>query len=127
MESLTLTCQKSEDFTAGILKLQNVLSRNKACELAPFKLYVPQSSLPQLKSEKEFYIASLLGLQVEDQRGHSYGEVLNWYPVGPNIVLVFGQRGQKSSKIYELPFVDQFFPLVSCEKGIIKVSMPEYL
>lgn len=104
-----------------ICTLENINSRDALEKIIPFTIMYPREKFPKLE-DGEFYLEDLVGLEVIDIDGHGLGKVKNHYSNGAQIVL---QLNLKTGNI-DLPFIDQFFPHISLERGKITLIMPEY-
>jgi 16S rRNA processing protein RimM len=103
-----------------IARLEGVADRNAAEALKGLRLYVSRDKLPRLK-RGEWYLADLVGLQVEKQDGTAMGKVrsVQDHGAGP-IVEIETANGQTSY----LPFTKRVVPEVDVEGGRIVVDPP---
>ena len=79
-----------------LLKLDGVLTREKAASLTGQQLGLPKSTLPPL-GEGEFYVEDLVGCRVEDSEGRVLGVVRSVFWNGAHDVMVIGdeERGER--------------------------------
>lgn len=103
-----------------ICKLEDVQDRNMVEKLIPFKIMLPRSEFPKLRSG-EFYLYDFIGLNIKDSRGISKGVVENFYENNSQVILVLDLGKEK----IDLPFIESFFPRVDWEKREITFIEPE--
>ncbi len=102
-----------------IVRLENISDRNIVEDLIPFTIWVERSRLDE-PNQGEFYLSDLISLRVFEGE-NQVGVVDNFYDNGAQIVLVISlTRGGE----IELPFVDQFFPVVDIEAQRIEMNNP---
>ena len=91
-----------------LLKLDGVLTREKAASLTGQQLGLPKSTLPPLGAG-EFYVEDLVGCRVEDSEGRVLGVVRSVFWNGAHDVMVIGdeERGERL-----LPAVPEFIVAV---------------
>lgn len=91
-----------------LLKLDGVLTREKAASLTGQQLGLPKSTLPPLGAG-EFYVEDLVGCRVEDSDGRVLGVVRSVFWNGAHDVMVIGdeERGERL-----LPAVPEFIVAV---------------
>lgn len=79
-----------------LLKLDGVLTREKAASLTGQQLGLPKSTLPPLGAG-EFYVEDLVGCRVEDSEGRVLGVVRSVFWNGAHDVMVIGdeERGER--------------------------------
>ncbi|MBF0205715.1 MAG: 16S rRNA processing protein RimM [Oligoflexia bacterium] len=105
-----------------ILYFQGIGNINEVLPLLPGKLAVERALFPKL-GDKEYYCVDLLGLSVfEHKVGVALGTITSSYFNGAHEVLIISTTNGD----IELPFVDDFFPVVDLEGGRVEVSLPKY-
>ena len=104
-----------------LLKLDGVLTREKAASLTGQQLGLPKSTLPPL-SAGEFYVEDLVGCRVEDGDGRVLGVVRSVFWNGAHDVMVIGdeERGERL-----LPAVPEFIVAVDRSTKCVVVDPHE--
>jgi len=108
----------SDHFLAVIA---GVSDRDAAQALKGTKLFVDRAALPP-EEEGEYYLADLLGLAAQDQKGQSVGIVQEVHDYGAGVFLEIKPANAKS---FMLPFKDAFVPSVDLAAGTMEVVIPE--
>ena len=105
----------------AIIYFGSEIDRTRAEEMIPFELCVGRDIFPEL--DDEFYVSDLIGLEVYDHLTQKkLGVIKDFYDTGAQIVLEI--RGIVNT---DLPFIDNFFPVVDIESRRIEVIIPEAL
>ena len=100
--------------------LEGVVNRDQVEKMIPFSIQVARSSLPKV-SQDEYYLEELKGIEVFEQgTGSRIGEVVSFYHNGAQTVVVI-----KGVKVFELPLVDIFFPLIDIENRRVEIILPQ--
>lgn len=100
-----------------VISLDGVTDRDEAAALIGRRVEVAKAHLPELP-ENEYYWADLLGMQVVNLSGDSFGTVSNLLETGANDVLVINGDRQRL-----VPFVrGQVVTEVNPSAGIITVD-----
>jgi 16S rRNA processing protein RimM len=102
-----------------IVRLEGIADRNIVEDIIPFSIWVQRSTMQQ-PVEGEFYLNDLLKLEVFEN-DKLVGLVESFYDNGAQTVLVISLV--KGGEL-ELPFVDQFFPVVDIEGKRIEMNNP---
>jgi len=104
-----------------LLKLDGVLTREKAASLTGQQLGLPKSTLPPLGAG-EFYVEDLVGCRVEDSEGRVLGVVRSVFWNGAHDVMVIGdeERGERL-----LPAVPEFIVAVDRSTKCVVVDPHE--
>ncbi len=105
-----------------LCQIKGINDRTTAEALKGCELFVPRSALPS-ESENEFYYCDLIGLTVLKD-GQPFGVVsaINNYGAGDILDI------QKlDGEILSLVFIQQNFPTVDLQKGILEVVLPHGL
>lgn len=102
--------------------LEGITDRNIVEAMIPFYIHYPRSKFPEV-DENEFYLNDLIGVEVFNTAGKKVGEVHSSYDNGAQTVL----RIQTKSEIFDLPFVDAFFPEVDVPNNRIVMNQPEMI
>ena len=118
---------------AIIAQLEGINDRNQAEALKRARIAINASQLPAT-AENEFYWRDLKGLQVLNQAGYEFGQVVDILETGANDVLVIrsSQAKNKSNdrpKEFLIPYLWQRVILkVDLNVGLIEVDWePDYL
>lgn len=115
-----------ESITFGnktIAYLQGISDRTSADEMLPFLIKIMRDDLPPIEEENTFYISDMLGLKVLDFISKKeIGKIVDYYENGAQII--FSIQGSVS---IDLPFVEQFFPIVDLENSYVEVIFPEVI
>ena len=107
-----------------IVYLDEVSDRNKVEEIIPFEVYVDRELFPDTE-EDEFYISDLVGLEVRVEGTEEvYGKVSSFYDNSAQVVLVIKGSG---NQVQELPFIEEFFPIIDIEDGYITMVLPDFI
>jgi len=100
--------------------LEGITDRNVVEEMIPFSIWIDRSVLPKL-DEDEFYLEDLKGLEVFDHAsGKKIGVVTSHYDNGMQTILVINGDNH-----FELPLVENFFPVIDIEAGRIEINIPQ--
>lgn len=111
-----LRTQKCARFYA--LTLEGVDDRDKAFALTGQDVYVDHSSLKPLKDA--FYVCDLVGLNIVDAEGHTWGRVKSVMPSGAHDLLCYARANGRGTGL--VPFVAQYVGSVDTEKGTVEVD-----
>ncbi|MGH8678609.1 MAG: ribosome maturation factor RimM, partial [Burkholderiales bacterium] len=99
-----------------VVRFEGISDRNDAALLKGRDVAVPRSALPATAPD-EFYLADLVGLEVENANGERLGTVERLIETGVNAVLVVdGERKQL------LPFVENVIRRVDVAAGKVYVE-----
>jgi 16S rRNA processing protein RimM len=101
-----------------VVSVAGVSDRDAAQRLTGVELYLPRESLPA-PEEDEFYLADLIGLNVEDEAGAALGEVIALRNFGAGDILEVLPRDGGESQFY--PFTKTLAPIVDVAGGRIVV------
>lgn len=105
-----------------VAKLETINDRDEAAKLIKANIVVSRDELPKL-SKGEYYWSDLIGLEVFNIEGKSYGKVDHLFETGANDVVVV--KGEKEILI---PFIQgDYIKQIDLEKGTILVDWPEEL
>ena len=102
-----------------VAKLAGCDDRDAALKLRGSQIAVPRSMLPDA-AENEYYWADLVGLEVVNAEGVSFGRVHELLETGANDVMVV--RGESERLI---PFISQVVLEVNRQQGLIRVNWGE--
>ncbi|MBT6324353.1 MAG: 16S rRNA processing protein RimM [Bdellovibrionales bacterium] len=107
-----------------IVKLEGINDRTTLEKLLPFEIFVSRDLFPEIDSSDEFYISDILGTDVFDfKTKQKIGVIDSFYDNGAQVVYVI--KGNEQN--FELPFVEQFFPIVKLDKNRIEIVLPEII
>ena len=99
-----------------VVRFEGVSDRNQAALLKGRDVAVPRAALPTTAPD-EYYLADLVGLEVENASGECLGKVERLIETGVNAVLVVnGERTQL------LPFVENVIRRVDVAAGKVYVE-----
>lgn len=99
-----------------VVRFEGISDRNDAALLRGRDVAVPRSALPATAPD-EFYLADLVGLEVENANGEHLGTVERLIETGVNAVLVVdGERKQL------LPFVENVIRRIDVAAGKVYVE-----
>lgn len=91
--------------------------REQVANLTNVEIAVSRTQLPSLKPG-EYYWYELIGLEVVNQQGQSFGKVVEIMPTGANDVLIV-----EGNKRHLIPYLlEQFILDVDINKNLIKVN-----
>ncbi len=82
-------------------------------------LYVPRETLPEIKSDDEYYIEDLIGLNVIDEHSKTIGKIIGVPNFGAGELL---EIKPKSGESYFVPFQDEFITDINLVQNTITVS-----
>jgi 16S rRNA processing protein RimM len=106
-----------------VARAKGVETRDQAEALRGLKLHIPRDRLPEPDDEDEFYIADLVGLEVEDAEGQPLGRVRSVRDFGAGDLLEIAPPAGES---WWLPFTREAVPQVRmAERKIVAVKPPE--
>lgn len=105
-----------------ICRIEGCLNRNKAETMKGMQLFCLRSDLPDIKSDKEFYIHDLKNSCVKDEEGVMVGvvnDVAN-YGAGDIIEIKF-----TDGQLLMFPFTEECFPRVCAE--YIQINLKNFI
>ena len=106
-----------------IVYLEGINDRNKAEKLIGHTIYFPRNEFPEIEDSK-YYLADLVGIEIFDHKSKNrLGKVLGFFENRGQVVLVMVINGEKM----ELPFTENFFPLIDLEEKRIEINFPEFI
>jgi 16S rRNA processing protein RimM len=108
-----------------IARVDGITDRNEAEKLRRTELYIDKKDLPKTK-KGEFYYHDVIGLKVFENK-KEIGIVKNVYNFGAGTVLEVKLNNPKGEKEIDVPFIDEYVKDIDLEKGIVSISMPEYI
>jgi len=100
-------------------KLKNVNDRNSAEGLTKAFIGICKKELPKLEGN-QFYWFELIGLNVVNLSGHSFGKVDSILETGANNVLVI--KGKKETLV---PYIDSVIAEVNLTDKVIRADWPD--
>lgn len=105
--------------------LKGVSDRNFVEAMIPFMIKIPRSLFPKTE-DGEYYLSDLIGMEVyhNGADGEKAGQVSDCYDNGAQLVLVILKI---DNEVLELPFINQFFPVVDIDNNRIEMIVPEML
>lgn len=102
-----------------IVYLKGISDRNSVDNMMPFGIYFPRENFPE---DDAIYLVDLVGLKVyEHETDKEVGVLHALSDNGIQDILVIKKL---SGEKLELPFVDNFFPVVDIENERIEVILP---
>ena len=103
---------------------EEISDRNIVEDLLPFIIKVPREEFPEL-DEGEIYLSDLLGINVRDLFNDKIiGTVYRTFDNGAQTVVTIKLH---SGKLVDIPFVENFIPVVDIENKEIGVHMPHFV
>ena len=104
-----------------VARIAGIEGRDQAEALKGQQLFVPRAALPKLADDEEFYLADLVGLEVEDRHGTKLGRVTEMqnHGAGDFVTIAGGPQGA-----FDLSFTKVFVPVVDLAAGRIVVDPP---
>lgn len=105
--------------TVVVVRFFGVDDRNGAEALNGIELFVDHAQLPQNLDEDEFYYTDLIGLEVRDADGGTYGKVSSVYNFGGGDVLEIKESGKNPVLI---PFTQISVPKIVMNEGYICID-----
>ena len=110
-----------------VAKLSGIDTREAAESLNGRIIYIERSQLPALP-EGEFYWQDLIGLEVLNSAGQSFGQVKSMLETGANDVVVVTPPAEQSGPDVLIPYVDEVILEIDLEQGKMRVDWdPSYL
>ena len=110
-----------------VAKLSGIDTREAAESLNGRIIYIERSQLPALP-EGEFYWQDLIGLEVLNSAGQSFGRVKSMLETGANDVVVVTPPAEQSGPDVLIPYVDEVILEIDLEQGKMRVDWdPSYL
>jgi 16S rRNA processing protein RimM len=103
-----------------LLKLDWIDDRTHAEQRAGYYLLIPYDEAVQARAEDEFFLHALVGCEVRDETGRSFGDVISVIESDGPVLLEIGEPGGRRRF---LPFVEAFVRQV--DATTIVVSPPE--
>lgn len=106
--------------TMVVMRLAGVESREAAEALKGTSLYIARGRLPDdALEDDEFFQADLIGLDVRDASGKTYGTVKAVHNFGAGDILELAEAGKRSVMI---PFSEAAVPDIDLEAGFVLVD-----
>ncbi len=106
-----------------VARLRGVDTTDQAMALFELEIHVPRASLP--KPERgQYYWSDLVGLEVRNLEGYSYGQVQRILATGANDVLDVAPQDKDQGSVL-IPYVkDRYVKSVDLTAGTITVDWP---
>jgi len=104
-----------------LAEIEGVKDRTAAERLRGTRLFLPRAELPDLKTDKTFYHADLIGLAAKDASGAPMGRVVTVANFGAGDLLEI--KPLKGASYY-LPFTDACVPHIDTAKKEITIAVP---
>jgi len=101
-----------------LAQIEGINTREEAQNLK-CSLYVPRETLPDIKSDDEYYVEDLIGLSVIDESSKTIGKLIDVPNFGAGDLL---EIKPKSGASYFVPFQDEFVIEVNIEQNTITVA-----
>ena len=108
-----------------IVRVEGAATREAADALNGVRLFIERDRLPAPENEDEFFMADLIGLDVEDTAGQAVGTVVAVPNYGAGDLLEIAPAGSGPSAL--LPFTEAFVPVVDPAGKRIVIDPPEGL
>ena len=105
-----------------IAAIEGISSRNEAEKLRNTKLYISRDELPKL-SDKQFYHADLIGMNVITTENINVGSVINLLNFGAGDILEIHSASTGKTIFY--PFNNQFIKSINTPQKVIQVEALE--
>ncbi len=106
----------------AIIKFEEIENLDQASELKGKKLFLPLELLPEVK-EGQFYYHDIIGYEIKNEKGESFGKVDNIITDIPQPVLIFFIDGKEILA----PFIDETIKAINHERKSVIVSFPDGL
>lgn len=126
-EGKTFTIKSIEFGNKVICYLEGICDRNQVDQLIPFKIYFDRNQFPAIDEDSDgYYMVDLIGLSVIDHKTKKpVGKILNSYDNGAQTIFVISLSiDSKLGSRIELPFIDDFFPVVNMDELQIEINLP---
>lgn len=107
----------------ALFLFEGVTDRTTALQFRGREVIVPFSQLPELEQD-EYYVAQLVGLNVETIEGAPLGKVAEIIFTGANEIYIV--RGGPHGEIL-LPAIESVIPSIDLDQGRMLVALPEGL
>lgn len=108
-----------------VIRIKGVIDRNQAEALKGQELYVSREILPEIESTDEFYHSDLVGLDVVQEDGTKYGEILKLHDFGAGDILEIKPEGKEAKASILVPFTKEMVPTVDLAARQVVISLPE--
>lgn len=106
-----------------IVYFDGINDRDSAEKLISQEIYFPRSSFPEIEPS-EYYLADLVGLEIFDHQSKKrLGKVLGFFENKKQVILSLVINGEKM----DLPFIQNFFPVIDVPGKKIEMNLPEYI
>ena len=108
-----------------VIRIKGVVDRNQAEALKGQELYISREKLPGTDDADEFYHTDLIGLDVIEEDGSKYGEVLRLYDFGGGDMLEIKpeKKGAKSTVL--VPFTKEMVPTVDLAARQVTINLSD--
>lgn len=100
-----------------LVKFNDVNDRNNAELLNGKIIYLSRELFPDLKNN-EYYLSDIIGFDINDEKGNSYGVVLDVVQLPTNNSILFNYN----SKEVIIPIIDDFVELFDFENNVIIIK-----
>ncbi|MFI5389992.1 MAG: ribosome maturation factor RimM [Bacteriovoracales bacterium] len=106
-----------------IVYLEGINDRDQAEKMISQEIYLPRSSFPEIDAS-EYYLADLVGLEIFDHQSKKrLGKILGFFENRGQVILSMVVNGEKM----ELPFTQNFFPVIDVVQKRIEMNVPEFI
>ncbi len=103
-----------------IVYLKGITDRNGVDDVLPFQIFFPRAQFPE--DDDGLYLVDLIGVSVfEHGSDKEVGVIDSIYDNGMQDILVIKKLDNQK---LELPFVDEFFPIVDVENNRLEIILP---
>lgn len=117
--------------SSTLLTIDGITNENEAKELCGKEIYALKSDVPDVPSDDEggFYLADLIGFNVESESGKVIGKIEDYDDSTSNVLLIVSpqdKRAPDSVQLY-IPLADEYITEIDAENRTIKMSLPSGL
>lgn len=107
--------------TIWLATIDGLSDRTAAEKLRGTKLFLQRDKLPEIKDEKTYYHADLIGMTAKDTEGQIIGKVIGVANFGAGDLL--DVKPPKGNSFY-VPFTDAIVPAVDLDKNELTIDAP---
>ncbi|MEH6476651.1 MAG: ribosome maturation factor RimM [Sneathiella sp.] len=108
-----------------VIRIKGVDDRNQAEALKGQELYILRDKLPGIEQADEFYHTDLIGLDVIEEDGSKFGEILRLYDFGAGDIMEITpvKKGAKSTIL--VPFTKEMVPTVDLAARQVTINLSD--
>ncbi len=114
--------------SSTLLTIDGITDENEAKELCGKEIFALKSDVPEVSADDEggFYLAHLIGFNVESDSGKIIGKIEDYDDSTSNVLLIVcpeDKSAGSSGQVY-IPLADEYITEIDADNRTIKMSLP---